>query len=232
MAKKSEGTTLIEKWAIWLIGICIVLLLCGVGCFVVNKTLLAPKVVKLEIRIVPDSLTSVDTYTKVEVDSLISVTKKALESYRQYFQTTTVQQETEDTYKSFGALLLSVVVGLCGFFGFKSFKDIKDKGEETARDIAAKEAKDVAEKKAEKAAEKYLESKLPGIVEKQFEKSFNATTIAAIRESVKADVIPQIVQQLQGTAANGDGEQQEGQEPTVVNPMSPNEMFNQQPENE
>ena len=231
-----QQTPLIEKWAIWIVGLCIILLLIGVGCFVVNKTILTPKVAKLEIRIIPDSLSTEATYSKKEVDSLITLTKQTLDSYQHHFETETVQKEQEDVYKSFGALLLSVIVGLCGFFGFKSFKDIKEKGEQTAKDAATDIAKGVAETAAKEAAEAYLKSKLPEVVDKQFEKSFKETTVNSIKDSVKAEVIPQILQTLQdGGEDNAEGETQEGEVPnenTSVDPMSPEEMFDKQPQND
>jgi len=231
-----QQTSLLEKWAVWLVGLCIVLLLIGVGCFVFNKTVLTPKVAKLEIRMIPDSLSEEASYSKKEVDSLIMLTKQTLDSYQHHFETEIVQKEQEDVYKSFGALLLSVIVGLCGFFGFKSFKDIKEKGEQTAKDAANNVAKDVAETAAKKAAEAYLESKLPEVVDKQFEKSFKDTTVNSIKESVKSEVVPQILQILQNSSTDDtEGGTQEGEdsnETTPVAPMTPDEMFNQQPQND
>ena len=227
--KNRNNTSLIEKWAIWIIGICIVLLLFGVGCFVVNKTILTPKVARLEIKIIPDSLSTDATYSKKEVDSLIAVTKTILESYEHHFQTETVQKEQEDNYKSFGALLLSVIVGLGGFFGFKSFKDIKDRGEQTAKEVASEKASELAEKVAEKAAGKYLASKLPEVVQKQFEESFKDTTINSIKESVKAELVPQILQALQ----EQQGDEVEKGQPEETHSveqgdglMTPDDMFN------
>lgn len=231
--KQGSGTTLIEKWAIWIVGICIICLILGVGCFVVNKTLLTPKVSHVVIKVIPDTISAESTYSKKEVDSLITITKGTLESYEHHFETEIVQKEQEDIYKSFGSLLLSIIVGLCCFFGFKSFKDIKDKGEQTARDVASKEARDVAEKKAAKAAEDYLGSKLPEVVEKQFERSFKETTADSIKESLKAEIIPHILQQIQNDKEQ-DAEAAESpvQGETGVAPMTPEEMFNQQPQNE
>ena len=231
-----QQTPLIEKWAIWIVGICFVMLLLGVGCFVFNKTVLTPKVTELEIRVIQDSLSIEATYSKREVDSLITLTKQTLDSYQHHFETEKVQKEQEDVYKSFGALLLSVIVGLCGFFGFKSFKDIKEKGEQTAKDAATNIAGDVAETAAKKAAEAYLKSKLPEVVDKQFEKSFKETTVNTIKESVKAEVIPQIIQTIQNNGAdNTEEEPQGGEEPNEnapVDPMSPEEMFDKQPQND
>ena len=238
MAESNNGqeTPLIEKWAIWIVGICFVMLLLGVGCFVFNKTVLMPKVAKLEIKVIPDSLSTEATYSKREVDSLITLTKQTLDSYQHHFKTEIVQKEQEDVYKSFGALLLSVIVGLCGFFGFKSFKDIKEKGEQTAKDAATKIAEGVAEIAAKKTAEAYLESKLPEVVDKQFEKSFKETTVNSIKESVKTEVIPQIIQALQNNGADdAEGEPQGGEVPNEnasVAPMSPEEMFDKQPQND
>lgn len=228
MPKQRQGTPLIEKWAIWIVGICFVCLILGVGCFVVNKTILTPKIAYVEIKVIPDSLSGESTYSRIEVDSLITMTKNTLESYEKYFKTEIVQKEQEDVYTSFGTLLLSIIVGLCGFFGFKSFKDIKDKGEQTARDVASKEARDVAEKNAAKAAEEYLQSKLPEVVEKQFEKSFKGTTVNAIKESVKAEILPQILQQIQYGAAGEDTQDSTAQEEKGAAALTPEEMFDQQ----
>ena len=226
--KQRPGMTLIENWAIWIVGICIICLLLGVGCFVVNKAVLTPKVAHVVIKVIPDTFSTESTYSKKEVDSLISITKSTLESYEHYFETEAVQKEQEDVYKSFGSLLLSVIIGLCGFFGFKSFKDIKDKGEQTARDVASKEARDVAEKKAAKAAEDYLESKLPEVVEKQFENSFKGTTVDSIKESLKAEIVPFILQQIQNDTEKDDGAQDDPvQGGADVAPMTPEEMFDQ-----
>lgn len=230
MGKDNRNTTsLIEKWAICLIGTCIVLLLFGVGCLVLNKTILTPKVARLEIRIIPDSLSVDAAYSRREVDSLINITKTTLESYEHHFQTETVQKEQEDNYKSFGALLLSVIVGLGSFFGFKSFKDIKDKGEQTAKEVASEKASELAERVAEEAAKKYLASKLPEVVQKQFEESFKDTTINSIKESVKAELLPQILQALQDQPENkGEEDQSEGtcSEERGDGLMTPEDMFN------
>ena len=227
--KNGNVTSLTDKWATWIIGICIVLLLFGVGCFVVSKTILSPKVVQLEIKIIPDSVSAEATYSKREVDSLIIVTKTKMESYDHYFQTETAQKKQEEDYKSLGALLLSVIVGLGGFFGFKSFKDIKDKGEQTAKEVASEKAGELAEKVAEEAAEKYLSSKLPEVVQKQFEESFKDTTINSIKESVKTEVVPQILQTLQDQHENEGEEEQLGEHPTDEQGdgmMTPEDMFN------
>ena len=197
---------------------------------------MSPKIEKLEIRVIPDSLSTEATYSRKEVDSLITLTKNTLDSYQLHFETEKVQQEQEDVYKSFGALLLSVIVGLCGFFGFKSFKDIKEKGEQTAKDAATKIAEGIAETTAKKAAETYLESKLPEVVDKQFEKSFKDTTVNSIKESVKSEVIPQIIQAIQNNANDGNESSTQGEEEPEVNtgvsPMTPEEMFDKQPQNE
>ena len=227
--KNRNVTSLIDKWATWIIGICIVLLIFGAGCFVVSKTILAPKVVQLEIKIIPDSVSVEATYSKREVDSLIIVTKTKMESYDHYFQTETLQKKQEEDYKSLGALLLSVIVGLGGFFGFKSFKDIKDRGEQTAKEVASEKASRLAVKVAEKTAEKYLSSKLPEVVQKQFEESFKDTTINSIKESVKTEVVPQMLQTLQDQHENGGEEEQLGEHPTDElgdGMMTPEDMFN------
>lgn len=231
-----QHTSLIEKWAVWIVGLCIVLLLIGVGCFVFNKTVLTPKVARLEIQMIPDSLSEGATYSKKEMDSLITLTKQTLDSYQHHFESEKVQKEQDDVYKSFGALLLSVIVGLCGFFGFKSFKDIKEKGEQTAKDAATKIAEGVAEAAAKKAAETYLESKLPEVVDKQFEKSFKDTMVNSIKESVKTEVIPQILQSLPNSSTDDTEEgAEQGDVPnenTPVEPMTPDEMFDQQYQND
>lgn len=231
-----QQMSLIEKWAVWIVGICFVLLLVGVGCFVYNKTVLTPKVAKLEIKVMPESISTEVMYSQKEVDSLITLTKQTLDSYQHHFETVIVQKEQEDVYKSFGALLLSVIVGLCGFFGFKSFKDIKEKGEQTAKDAATNIAKDVAETAAKKAAEAYLESQLPEVVNKQFEKSFKETTVNSIKESVKTEVIPQILQTLHNNSTDEtERGVQEGivpNESAQVDPMTPDEMFDQQSQND
>ena len=228
-----KDNSLIEKWAIWLICLCIVILLFGVGCFVYNKTVLMPKVISLEIAITPDSSSNVPTYSKKEVDSLITVTKTTLEAYEHHFKTETMQKEQEDIYKSFGTLLLSVIIGLGGFFGFKSFKDVKDKGEQMSKEVADNKAKEVAENVAKNASEQYLQSKLPEVVQKQFEESFNDTAIASIRESVKKDLVSEVLQALpsqQESEADKGADYEEGAKPheETPAPMTPDEMFNKQ----
>ena len=228
MSKSQKKNTLVEKWAIWLICLCIVTLLFGVGCFVYNKTILSPKVIFLEITIAQDTLANGPTYSKKEMDSLISVTKTTLESYEHQFKTEKVQKEQEDLFKSFGTLLLSVILGLGGFFGFKSFKDIKDKGEQMSKEVAKEKANEVAEKVAKKASEKYLQSKLPEVVQKQFEESFKEMTIASVKESVKTELLPLILQAVHGEAG-GEANREEGEMPREeTTPMTPDEMFNKQ----
>ena len=233
MGKKVGDVSLIDKWAIGIIGFCIVLLLCGSACFVVNRTIITPKVARLEIMVVQDSLANEPSYSSKEVDSLILMTRETLDSYQQYFQTETTKNEQEEMYRSFGALLLSVIVALSGFFGFKSFKDIKDKGVQTAKEVATKEAKAVAESKSKKAAEAYLKKKLPEVVEKQFEDSFKATTTDSIKSSVIAEVIPRVIQALQGDDGDEtDVRPQKEQGLGGTEPMSPDDMFNQQQKTE
>lgn len=231
MSKSQKGNTLVEKWAIWLICLCIVTLLFGICCFVYNKTILSPKVITLEITIAHDTLANEPTYSKKELDSLIGVTKTTLESFEHHFKTEIVQKEQEDLFKSFGTLLLSVILGIGGFFGFKSFKDIKDKGEQMSKEVAKEKANEVAEKVAKNVSEKYLQSKLPEVVQKQFEESFKETTIASVKESVKAELIPQILQAIQnqqtgeaGGEANREGGETMREETPA--PMTPDEMFN------
>ena len=232
MAKiQGDPATLLENWAIWIIGLCVMLLLFGFGCLVYNKAIKTPSVTRLEIKIIQDSLSTGDLYSRHEVDSLINVTKKTLESYEHHFKTVSEQKEQEDVYKSFGALLLSVIMGLGGFFGFKSFKDIKDRGEQMAKEVATSKAKEEAEKVAQVETEKYLNSKLPEVVQKQFEESFNETAINSIKNSVQADMIPQILQEIQKREDGRIEGQEEEQAENPTQPMSPEDMFNKQPQN-
>lgn len=236
MDNRKEEATLIEKWAIWIVAFCFMFMLLGIGLFVYNKTVRTPQPIKLKIEIAHDTIAGSPTYTKSEVDSLIILTKSTLDSYKTHFETVEIKKEQDDIYKTFGSLVLGIIVALCGFFGFKSFKDIKDKGEQMAKELSEKKAKEIADIVAKEAAENYLKSQLPGIVKKELDDSFKGTMVQSFKDSVIADMKPEVMRLLQEQKEDGNEDQGEEDETLdgvvqmgiggIPQAQTPEQMFN------
>ena len=198
MCQNRQQESLTEKWAVWILAICTVCLFLGVSCFIASKTILMPKVTQLEIRVLPDSLSNLKNYSRAEVDSLITMTKATLDSYRHHFETVSKQKEEEDSYKSLGVMLLGAIIGLFGFFGYRSFNDIRDRGRELAKEeakiVASEEARRTAKEVAVHTINEYFKAELPGIAKKQFNENFKNEIIESVKQSVDEIVASKMAQ--------------------------------------
>lgn len=214
MCQNRQKESLTEKWAVWIIAICSVCLFFGVTCFIVSKTVLMPKVTQLEIRVLPDSLSNLENYSRADVDSLITMTKATLDSYRNHFETVTKQEEQEDSYKSLGVLLLGAIIGLFGFFGYRSFNDIRDKGrdmaKEVAKGVAAQEARTTAQRVAVNTINEHLKAELPGIVKKHFDENFKNEIIESVKQSVNEIVASKMAELSEAKQTIDAGTQPDG----------------------
>lgn len=221
MCKKLDERSCAEKWEIHIIVLCIILLLFGVGTYVVKQWWLTPEPQIIEVVTTPQD--GVDTncyYDKSSLDSLIAIVNNHfVENEKKYAQLSNVRED--ERFKSLASMLIGIISAIALFFGYKSFRDIREKGEEMSKEVAEKAAKGVAEQ----SAENYLNSQLPGIVKQELDKGiYKKEVMSAIKDSIITQLKPELLIELKKNTqepveSDSQKEQKEGA-------LSPDEMFN------
>lgn len=79
-----------------------------------------------------DSLSIQKAYKAEEIDSLISVVRNYENKLNERYQYMLDRHEDDERFKTWGALIVGVIVSVCSFWGYKSLKDVKMQAEQRA----------------------------------------------------------------------------------------------------
>lgn len=86
-----------------------------------------------------DSLNLQQIYAAEGLDSLIAEVKKYEDRLGEKYQYLIEQKEDDDRFKTWGALVVGVIVSVCSFWGYRSLKDLRsDVKKQTEVDTATK----------------------------------------------------------------------------------------------
>lgn len=114
---------------------------------------------RIVLTVSPDSVYD-DAKFSYYTDSLITVINKHEHVIADRYEAILEDKADTQKYWSLAGFLVSVIVGIAGFFGFKSIKDIEHDCKETAEEIAASKAASVASATSKEITQKYLDDNL------------------------------------------------------------------------
>lgn len=174
-----------DKWGFSIIGGSILLMLVMFGCwFGCSSHSPESRHITFQFELMSDSESSVPTYAKVQVDSIVDELRsheRLLDEKHQYLLD---QKESEDRFKTVLMLIFSVVVATAGFFGYKNMADIRKHSIEEAIRKAESVANDKAEAVANVKAEETANIKAAAVADAKASEVANrvatdtATTVA------------------------------------------------------
>lgn len=72
-----------------------------------------------------DSLNIQQTYSAEGIDSLLAEVKRYEDRLGEKYQYLIEQKEDDDRFKTWGALVVGVIVSVCSFWGYRSLKDLR-----------------------------------------------------------------------------------------------------------
>lgn len=160
--------------ASWVIFILVILVIIGTIAYIVTDCIRAPKVQDIVIQVeTTDSIQKGTLIYKSEgIDSLITVVKDYELKLDEKYQYLLENRQDEERFKTWGALIVGVIVSICGFWGYKSLKDLRE-------DITAN-----TEKTAELSVKVYLDKKLQHKVNEELTHSLNSDIVKIIKGQV------------------------------------------------
>lgn len=118
-----------------------------------------PQTHKIILTVSPDSVHDSKKFSYY-TDSLIQVIGKHEHVIADKYEAVLDEKVDSPKYWSIAGVLVSVVLGVAGFFGFKTFKDIESDCKKTAEDVANEKAIEVAKATSKNESQQYLDSHL------------------------------------------------------------------------
>lgn len=115
------------------LSICVIGMLVGTFCCFWHTE---PQTHHIVLTVSPDSIYD-DAKFSYYTDSLINVINKHEHVIADRYEAILEDKEDAQRYWSIGGMLLSVVLGVAGFFGFKTIKDIEHNCNKTANSVAS-----------------------------------------------------------------------------------------------
>ena len=140
----------------------ILLSLCFVGIIVMAYrcfTAQSPQTYRIVLTVSPDSVYD-DAKFSYYTDSLISVINKHEHVIVDKYEAILEDKAETQKYWSIAGILVSIILGIAGFFGFKSIKDIEHDCKETAKSIATSTATSIATTTSKEKTQEYLNANL------------------------------------------------------------------------
>ena len=125
------------------------------NCFSSKK----PQTHRIILTVSPDSVYD-DRQFCYYTDSLINVINKHEHVIADRYEAILEDRADTQKYWSIAGILVSIIIGIAGFFGFKTIKDIEHDCQETAKKIAAETATSVATSTSKTKTEEYLQQHL------------------------------------------------------------------------
>lgn len=139
-----------------LLGLCaIALIVLACNCFSSKR----PQTHRIILTVSPDSVYD-DRQFCYYTDSLINVINKHEHVIADRYEAILEDRADTQKYWSIAGILVSIIIGIAGFFGFKTIKDIELDCQETAKKIAAETATSVATSTSKTKTEEYLQQHL------------------------------------------------------------------------
>ena len=95
-------------------------------CFMIFDLSRAEEVNHISIRVeAADSLRLQNVYDTEGIDSLICEVKRYEDRLSEKYQYLIEQREDDERFKTWGALIVGVIVSVCSFWGYRSLKDLR-----------------------------------------------------------------------------------------------------------
>ena len=139
-----------------LLGLCAIgLIVLACNCFSSKR----PQTHRIILTVSPDSVYE-DKQFCYYTDSLINVINKHEHVIADRYEAILEDRADTQKYWSIAGILVSIIIGIAGFFGFKTIKDIEHDCQETAKKIAAETATSVATSTSKTKTEEYLQQHL------------------------------------------------------------------------
>ena len=139
-----------------LLGLCAIgLIVLAYNCFSSKR----PQTHRIILTVSPDSVYD-DKQFCYYTDSLINVINKHEHVIADRYEAILEDRADTQKYWSIAGMLVSIIIGIAGFFGFKTIKDIEHDCQETAKKIAAGTATSVAASTSRTKTVEYLEQNL------------------------------------------------------------------------
>lgn len=176
-SESKSDESLNSKIASWII---FFLVIGVIGCtltYMIGDLFRSPIVHDLVIRYEPcDSLHKASPNEMVchaeKMDSLIHAVREHELALDEKYQYLVDSRQEEDRFKTWGALIVGVIVSICGFWGYKSLKDLRD------------DIKENTEKTSELAVNSYLEKNLQNKVNESLNSSLRSDIVDIIKTHV------------------------------------------------
>lgn len=140
----------------------ILLVVCAIGLIVLACNCFSskrPQTHRIILTVSPDSVYD-DKQFCYYTDSLINVVNKHEHVIADRSEAILEDRADTQKYWSIAGILVSIIIGIAGFFGFKTIKDIEHDCQETAKKIAAETATSVATSTSKTKTEEYLQQHL------------------------------------------------------------------------
>lgn len=140
----------------------ILLVVCAIGLIVLACNCFSskrPQTHRIILTVSPDSVYD-DKQFCYYTDSLINVVNKHEHVIADRYEAILEDRADTQKYWSIAGILVSIIIGIAGFFGFKTIKDIEHDCQETAKKIAAETATSVATSTSKTKTEEYLQQHL------------------------------------------------------------------------
>lgn len=144
--------------------------LCLVGALVLLfiKVPSKPTVTEISLAISTDSTGVVDAASEKAIDSLLTLVNEQNEFVRNRYSYMIEQKEYENGLLTFGGIIVSIILGILGFFGYKSFKSIEEKAISNAEEkVKQKVNGEMVTMQTE------LANNLTGTIEKRFQEEYD-----------------------------------------------------------
>lgn len=126
----------------------ILLIVCAIGLIVLACNCFSskrPQTHRIILTVSPDSVYE-DRQFCYYTDSLINVINKHEHVIADRYEAMLEDRADTQKYWSIAGILVSIIIGIAGFFGFKTIKDIELDCKETAKSIATTTSKDSVQK--------------------------------------------------------------------------------------
>lgn len=152
-----------EKWGFTIIGLGVILLFIFIGTWLLGGKP-SPESHHIHIYLTEDTISNNTHHLKYlynhsEVDSMVKVLQNHEALLEQKYQYVMEQKEEEDRFKTYLAIIASIILSIAAFFGFKTISDLKKQCREEASAIASQISEDTATTAAEKKADEVARTK-------------------------------------------------------------------------
>lgn len=146
----------LDKSAAFLLIVCVIgMIVLACNSFSSKK----PQTHRIILTVSPDSVYD-DRQFCYYTDSLINVINKHEHVIADRYEAILEDRADTQKYWSIAGILVSIIIGIAGFFGFKTIKYIEHDCQETAKKIAAETATSVATSTSKTKTEEYLQQHL------------------------------------------------------------------------